>query len=569
MDPTSRAVRSIATQGRRRWNPRRTDRWGRRTPGALAALLVLVVLLVAGCGGSDAPTAASASPRPGGTFTFAAETEPGCLDPGYDPLNVTALIDRNIFDSLVYQAPDRSFHPWLAERWTVSPDGRTYTFTLRKGVTFQDATPLTADAVRATFDHAVAPATKSLYAASLLRTYQGADIVNPTTVAIRLARPDATILQALSTPYLGIQSAKALTRPTTEQCTHPVGSGPFSFVSWTKTQRLALTRNASYAWGPNAPGARPGAAYLDGITISFIKEDAARLGALTSGQVNAIGQVPPVSARTIHGNGLQLLTNQAPGGVFALYLNTGRGPLADLRVRRALQRGVDYEGITKSVYFGQYARAWSVLSPTTASYDRALENSWRPDPALAGRLLDEAGWTGRDGQGYRTKDGQQLKISLPYPAQFLREQRDVLYQGIQALAHKIGINIDVVGQDSGTYNRAVSTHTADIVAVSTQRAEPDILRLLFGSAEVLSKGGYNVFGLRDPALDRLLDEAAASSDTAVRTRDYTQVQARVIDQAYAIPVYVPTYLLGTSTRVHGLSFSASGDPVLTGVWLAG
>ncbi|SNQ48342.1 Extracellular solute-binding protein family 5 [Frankia canadensis] len=565
---STQLVTGTAARRRRRWSRVRRDRWGRRAPAGLAALLVLVGLLASGCGGNDAPTAA-ASPRSGGTLTFAAETEPGCLDPGYDPLNVTALIDRNIFDSLVYQAPDLSFHPWLAERWTTSPDRRTYTFTLRKGVTFHDGAPLTADAVRATLDHAVAPATKSLYAGSLLRTYQGADIVNPTTVAVRLARPDASILQALSTPFLGIQSPRALTRPTTQQCVHPVGSGPFSFVSWTKTQRLALRRNAAYTWGPNAPGARPGAAYLDGITVSFIKEDAARLGALTSGQVNAIAQVPPVSARTVRGNGLRLLTDQAPGGVFTLYLNTTRGPLTDLRVRRALQRGVDFTALTTSVYFGQYARAWSALSPTTAAYDRALENSWRPDPALAGRLLDEAGWTGRDGQGYRTRDGQQLRIFLPYPAQFLREQRDVLYQGIQASARKLGIHLDVVGQDSGTYTRAVATRTADIVAVSTQRAEPDILRLLFGSAEVLSKGGYNVLGLRDPTLDRQLDEAAASSDGTVRRRDYAAVQARVIDQAYAIPIYVPTYLLGTSTRVHGLSFSASGDPVLTGAWLSG
>jgi peptide/nickel transport system substrate-binding protein len=384
-------------------------------------------------------------------------------------------------------------------------------------------------------------------------------------VQITLSAPFSPLLQALSTPYLGIQSPAAIKAGSqSDLCAHPVGSGPFSFVSWTKPTSIVLKNNPQYNWAPqNAP--HQGAAYLAGVTFQFNTVDASRFGSLTSGQSDAIEDVPPVDVKTLKAQStLGLLTQQQPGAVYTVGLNTAKGPLADPKVRQALQRSIDLNQLVQSLYFGQYARAWSMLSPTTPDYDASLEKSWPPDPALANRLLDEAGWTGRDPAGYRTKDGATL--SLRWPAAGPRQDRSALAQGMQADAKKVGIKIDYVSEDSGTYLKDLLGANLDMVDSSFMRDEPDILRHFYGSDQTIRKGGANEFELAVPQLDQWLKEAAASNDPAVRRQDYAQVQKYIVQNAVAIPVYVPTSLVGYRTAVRGLTLSLTGTPDFYSAW---
>ncbi|MEY9890101.1 peptide/nickel transport system substrate-binding protein [Catenulispora sp. MAP5-51] len=529
-----------------------------------AVLAALTFCAATACASASSSSSASAKPVSGGTLVYASDQLPDCLDPAVSPKDVVGVIDRGIVDSLVSEAPDGTLHPWLATSWTVSPSGTEYTFKLRSGVTFQDGTPFDASAVKATLDHVLARATASQYAASLLGPFTGASVVDPGTVRITLSAPFAPLLQALSTPYLGIQSPAALKGSQSQLCAHPVGSGPFSFVSWTKPTSLVLKNNPHYAWAPpDAP--HQGAAYLDGVTFQFNTTDASRFGSLTSGQSDLVEDVPPVDVKTLKAQpSLKLLSGQQPGAVYTIGLNTAKGPLADQRVREALQRSIDLDQLVNSLYFGQYARAWSMLSPTTPDYDASLEKSWPYDPALAGQLLDQAGWTGRDASGYRTKDGATL--ALRWPVTGARQDRSALAQGIQAEAKQAGIRIDYVNEDSGTYLKDLISANLDLVDSSFMRDEPDILRHFYASGQTTRKGGANEFGLSVPQLDQWLEGGAASGDPAVRKQDYAQAQQYIINQALAIPVYVPTALLGYRTAVHGLTLSADKTPEFYGVW---
>jgi len=540
----------------------------RRAPALLAALSLLAGAGLAACSSSDG-TAGKAGAA-GSALTFAADSEPACVDPAVSPRDVTALIDRNVFDSLVNDAPDGTIKPWLATSWTVSSDGRTYVFRLRTGVRFHDGTPLDATAVKATLDHAVDPKTKSTYAAGLLSAYKSSTAVDASTVKVSLSRPDAALLQSLSTAYLGIQSTKSLRRTAAQLCGAPVGSGPFSFVSWTKKQSLSLKRNPAYQWGP--PSARhTGPARLQGLTFRFIEENAVRVGALNSGEVDVIGGLPAPNVRGLKGSSrVQVLSAQAPGGVYSLHFNPAPGgPLADPRVRTAVLRSVDLDRLVASVGFGAYDRAWSELGPRTPGYDASMKGSWPYDPALAGRLLDEAGWTGRDADGYRTRNGRTLTLRWPYVAQLLREQRDVLGQGIVAQAKKSGIRIDRVAMDVGTYSQDVFAGKAEIWDASNVRADPDILRTLFASDQTLDKGGLNVFRVADPQIDALLRAGSATTDPTARTDAYVKVQRRLRDLALDMPVYVPTYYVGAARKVHGLAFEAAAYPVFYDVSVGG
>jgi peptide/nickel transport system substrate-binding protein len=532
-------------------------------------VLVLLSAALAGMTGCSSSDPAAGKPAAGGTLTFATDTEPGCIDPQVSGLDIAALIDRNIFDSLVNMTPDGKFHPWLATSWEISPDGTKYTFHLRNDVTFHDGTKLTAAAVKATFDHAVDPKTKSQYAASLVRPYAATKVIDDNTTEISLSAPSAPFLQAVSTAYLGIQSLKALQAGGDALCQHPVGSGPFTFGTWAPNQSITMTRYPAYGWASPA-AAHTGPAHLDGLTISFIKENSVRDGALTSHQADVIANLLPAKVKSVEDAAdLRVYRVEPPGVGYALYFNTTSAPMSDERVRKALQRSVDVDGLVKSIYFGQYQRAWSLLNPPTVGYDQSLAGSWPYDPGLAGRLLDEAGWTTRDAEGYRTKDGKRLTVRWPFLTQFVREQRDVLGQGIQAQAKQVGIDLQRIGEDAGTYRTDLHSGNTHIWDQATVRAEPDILRTLFAADQVSEKGGFNVFNLADPQLDQWLNEATRGSDPAVRKDRYGQVQRYLLDHAMVMPLYVPESLIGASKRVQGLAFEAAGYPLFYDVSLGG
>jgi peptide/nickel transport system substrate-binding protein len=540
-----------------------------RAPALLAALSLLAGVGLTACSSSSGSATGGAGAA-SSALTFAADSEPACVDPAVSPRDVTALIDRNIFDSLVNDAPGGTIKPWLAKSWTVSGDGKTYVFHLRTGVRFHDGTALDATAVKATLDHAVDPKTKSTYAAGLLSAYKSSTAVDASTVKVSLSRPDAALLQSLSTAFLGIQSAKALRRSAAQLCGAPIGSGPFEFVSWTKKQSMVLKQNPAYDWGP--PSAQhTGPAHLKTLTIRFIEENTVRVGALNSGEVDVVGGLPAPNIKSLQKSSrIQVLSAQAPGGVYSLHFNPAPGgPLADKRVRTALLRSVDLTQLVKSVDFGAYDRAWSELGPRTPGYDASMQGSWPYDPALAGQLLDQAGWTQRDSAGYRVRNGKELTLRWPYVAAILREQRDVLGQGIVAQAKKVGIRINRVAVDVGTYSQDVFAGKAEIWDASNVRADPDILRTLFASDQTLDKGGLNVFRVKDPQIDAWLRAGATATDPAARAAEYVKVQRRLRDLALDMPVYVPTYYVGAAKKVHGLAFEAAAYPLFYDVWVGG
>lgn len=537
----------------------------------LAAAAAGVILLATGAACSSNDTSGGdgggGDPVSGGEVTYLVDQTQLTLDPAVSPATVTGLVSRTIFDSLVVQSGPTEFTPWLASKWAVSADGREYTFDLKSGVTFTDGTPFDAAAVKATLDHVVNPASKSQYAASLIAPFESATVVDDLTVKVTLSRPFRPFLQALSTPYLGIQSPKALALPPAEY--KPVGTGPFAFVSWAQQKDITLTRNPGYTSPPaNAP--HTGAAYLQTLKFNYVPEDTTRYGALTSGQVQATASVPPNRVGSLQSNGkFRVLRTELPGVNYNLFLNVKAGPTGDPLVRQALQAAIDVPALVGSIYAGQYTPARNVLSPTTPDYDDAAAAALQGfDPAKAEDLLDKAGWTGKNEAGYRTKDGQELTLTWPFLALINRDQRDVLGQAIQAEAQKVGIRIDRPNVDAGTYADSVLNGTYNILDSSNARADADILRFMFASGSTFAKGGANVSLSDSPQLDGWLDEAAATSDTAVAAQNYALAQADVLKNGYLLPGYVPTSLVGTTSALQGITFDPQGIAQFYGAWLA-
>jgi peptide/nickel transport system substrate-binding protein len=543
--------------------------------GLIAAATALSVGLV-GCGssgqsagaGTGASSHAGGTPVSGGTLTYAIDGAQLTLDPGVSQSAVTGLIDRNIFDSLVVQTGPDSFGPWLAKRWTVSPDGKTYTFYLRAGVKFQDGSPFNAAAVKTTLDHVVNPATKSAYAAALIAPYAGATVVNGLTVQIHLSKPFSPFLQALSTPYLGIQSPKALAKPVADYV--PVGTGPFEFVAWPQRQNVELARNPSYT-SPPANATHTGGAYVSKLDFDIVQEDATRYGALTSGQVSGIGDVPAIDVKTLKGtSGFYVQTDNVPGLNYMLFFNGASGPLSNVLVRRALSAAIDVKQLVRSIYSGEFDPATGVLSPSTGDYSAAAASSQAGyDPAKAEQLLDQAGWSKTDAAGYREKDGQQLTVVWPYPVALNKQNRDVLADGIVADAKKVGIDITRPTVDLGTLvTELAGTKGWSIADAAFARPSPDGLRFAFASDQTYAKGGANVVGLDSPQVDGWLAQATATTNRAVANSAYAKVQAYVLANAYVLPLYTPNLISGYSSKVHGIGYDAQANPIFYNAWLS-
>lgn len=318
------------------------------------------VLLAVGCssssdsGGQDVST--SSRPVSGGSVTFAVDTEPVSWDIHVSPQDITGELDRNIFDSLVSQDDTGAFKPWLATSWEAAKDLKTFTFTLRHDVTFTDGTPFNAAAVKANFDRIADPKTKSQYASSLLGPYTGTTVVDPYTVKVNFSAPFAPFLQAASTSYLGFYSPKAIAADAAKfGAGGPalVGTGPFVFSRYTKSQSAELTRNPAYKWAP-ATAEHQGPAYLDKLVFRFLPEPSVRVGALTSGQVDVARAVPAANVATVEANPrVTIARKKAPGGVYNLFLNASKAPFNDPLVRKAVQRAINIDQDVKTVEFGQ------------------------------------------------------------------------------------------------------------------------------------------------------------------------------------------------------------------------
>ncbi|MFE4663521.1 ABC transporter substrate-binding protein [Streptomyces sp. NPDC056716] len=545
----------------------------RLTRPLAAALAGFLLLTACSSGGGNTSDSGSDTPVQGGTLTTAVDTEPVSWDVHASTQDITAEIQRQVVDSLVAQDADGEFHPWLATTWEVADDYKSYTFELRTDVTFSDGTAFDAAAVKANFDHIVADSTKSLYAVSLLGPYTGTEIIDTHTAKVNFSAPFAPFLQAASTPYLGFYSPETLKTDAAELAAGGptnVGSGPYLFTSYTKGQSAVLTRNPDYDWAPET-AAHTGPAHLDKLEFRFLPTASVRSGALTSGQVDVAKAVPPQNVATVEASSsLSLLTRAAPGGNYNLWLNGSLAPFDDQRVREAVQRGINIDQDVETVTFGQYPRAWSPISPTTPNYDKTLEGSWPYDAELAGQLLDEAGWTARDADGYRTKDGERLTIEWPVLSiQATREGRDVLGQAVQEDLKKIGIEVERPSLDLGTYNTQVYGGQAHIVDLSWPRFSPDVLWLFLNSGSAPAEGGINATFVQDDQLDAWTDEGRATLDETVHADVYPKVQQRAIDLALVVPMYTQVSLVGTSTAVKGLTFSASNWLTYYDAWLAG
>lgn len=506
---------------------------------ALAAIAATALTLpLAACSGSG--TAAAPRSAPADTLVYATgDAEPTCLDPHVGGNFPQALLGSQVLESLVGLDEKREIVPWLAEKWQRSSDGLTWDFTLKPGLTFTDGTPVDAAAVKANIEHLQDPKTASSTGYLAVQQVKRVEVVSPTVARFHLVRPDAALLESLAQPWVGIESPKGIARGQEANCLAPVGTGPFTVAKWTKQDRIELTRNPDYRSAPQGTEAPPKNA-VQKVVWRFIPDATSRYAALQSGEVDVIDNpLPDQIAQVEKGGPIAHVNAPRPGASNRIELNTAQAPFDDERVRKAFIASVNVNAAVDSLFEGTAERSSSALS-SVEPLALQSKNAYVYNPRIANDLLDEAGWTKRDADGVRVKDGKRLEVRFPVSTEQSVPAEQALFQQLQAGAKEAGFDVKISLLDLSSWYGALGAHEYEMVSAPYTKIGPDVLRFLYHSdATVPAPSGYfaNHAMIKDPQLDRQLDIIGADSDPTRRAAAAKSAQERIAQLSIILPLY--------------------------------
>ncbi len=512
--------------------------------GAVAALSLLAACSSGGGATTDSGSQDMTSARD--TLIFAIKEDPTCIDPQQTTLTTSLNIGRQVVDSLVDQnAETGEIVPWLASEYTANDELTSFDFTLRDGVTFSDGSALTSETVKANFDALFALGRTASLASQYLAGYTDTTVVDDTHFTVNFSAPNVVFLQGASTMTLGIVAEASATASPEERCTTGViGSGPFTFTSYTPNDSVVISAREGYGW-PSELRQHTGDALVKTIEFPVITENGNRTGGLESGEYDIIQDVPYIDAARFENGDFQLFSKANTGVPNGLIPNVKHSSVvADPAVRKAIQLATDREEIRDLTGApGSEAASSALTSSTTGFVSQA--DALATDVDAAAKGLEAAGWKlGSD--GIREKDGQKLTFTVTaFYAQ------DVL-EVAQMQLKKVGIDMQINITDAGGFFGAISSGDYDFLAAALTRTDPDALRTVFSQAAA-SKWAI----IDDPALESVLIEQSTLNDTEARMALVAEAQKLIIENGDFIPLLETVQLHGASSAIQGFEFDSA------------
>ena len=498
------------------------------------------------------------------TIVYGLTLEPSGIDPHIYQSSELGIVLRSVYDTLVYRNPETlEIIPGLATSWQRSDDGLVYTFSLREGVTFHDGTPFNAQAVGANLDRIVDPETASQRARFMLGSYVGYEVVDDYTIRVNLADPYTPLLDAFSQVYLSIASPAAFNEYSRNRYQfYQVGTGPFRFIEYVPNDRIVIRRWADYTWGPSFYDL-PVDNSVEEVVFRFFEDEATRLLAIESGDVNVMGELPPTDARALSGNSqIQLLPVDVPGQPLQFMFNIEQFPTDNPVVRQALIIATNRNAIVDTVFQGFSSAAWGPLAEGSLFYNRQMVGVYEHNAQQARDLLAAQGFVDSDGDGYLDTSDGDVEIVLivppwgrvPQVVQLLQDQwRDI---GIRVVLDQVpNFNLLREAVDAGEYN---------LVSFDTPGIDPALLNDYF-----ITGGVRNWMGYSNPELDSILQEAVRIADDNQRRTLYLEAQRIIMNNALVLPIREYRNLNAADNSVENLQFDAYGwFPILNNVRLS-
>ncbi|HYL81981.1 MAG TPA: ABC transporter substrate-binding protein, partial [Candidatus Acidoferrum sp.] len=411
-----------------------TGTWARR----MFLVLLATALAITGLDG----TAGAQAPK---TLVIAIGADQTGMDPQTVQNNESGFVMSTIYDSIVNYKPGSSeVGPGLAESWTISSDGKVYTFKLRRGVNFHDGTPMNARTVAEDLDRAINPNNPCYVLNRKVDTYDDftfgsvkdgnvvkMDVPDEYTLRFTLPKPNAPFLSSLAMVWQGIVSPAATKQYNCDAGQHPVGTGPFKFVEAVRNDHITVDANPNY-WG--------GKPKVDRIIFRIIPESATRVLALERNEVQILADVLPADYARIEKNSALKLYRQAGLTILGVAMSNDLGPFKDKRVRQAMNYAVDKEAINKGLYGGATTSSQGIPS-VLWGYAKNVQ-PYPYDVNKAKALLKDAGYP----NGFSTE-----MIVSANPRGYNPIGGAKLGEAVQSYLTKVGVNVKISQYEWGAY----------------------------------------------------------------------------------------------------------------------
>ncbi len=460
--------------------------------------------------------------------------------PSYNPVTATKLNSANslIYDRLVQQDADQSFHPHLATAWETSADGMLWTFKLRAGVKFHDG-----EAFNAKVIEWWVPKFKGQENAYMVENIDKVEVVDDLTVKLHMKNPDPNLLFNLASSFMGVPSPKSYDALGDKfGVTAAIGTGPYRMESFTVGQQTVLVRNDDYKWGSNL-SVNKGAPKIKKITVREIADDSTAFLELRTGGVDLLYTVPSDFLPRLKAE-KTVKVMQIPGTeIVYMPINTQVEPFTDIKVRAAAAYAINQKDIWQTLYggVGLPANGFLISGLAESKVDPKLAISF--DAERARKLLDEAGWKpGAD--GIRVKDDKKLQVKLwtSNGTEFKR-----ISEVVQSQLKAIGMAADITIFDASTINAQYRKKTEHQLAVrSYSWSNADILDWFFAA----KRAGYpNVSMLNDPKAEELNVLAMTKSrNWDERVKNFKAYHEHILAQYAFAPIYEPVNIFAYSTK---------------------
>jgi peptide/nickel transport system substrate-binding protein len=460
-----------------------------------------------------------------GNLIAAIAGEPDQLDPHKTSAYFSFEVLENVFDTLVEPDANLEMRPALAESWTVSPDQLSWTFHLRSGVTFHDGSAFTADDVVYSYRRIIDEQLTNVDKFGAVTEVRAPDAE---TVVIRLKQPTPNLLTNIG-GFKGMAIVQRRNVESGQIATHPIGTGPFSFVGQKSGDSITLEANPSYWGGPPD---------ISGVTFRFISEPTTALSALQAGEIDWTDSIPPQRVAQLRDDDSMHLAATASNDYWYLALNEARKPWDDVRVRQAIAYGIDRDSIVTATSYGTAAANQLAIPEGNPWYTEYHRYGYDVDKAKG--LLQDAGVSGSD---------LDMLVTGEYPETVTAAQ--VIADNLAPL----GITVHIRTVDFATWLDEQNTGNFDMLMMGwLGNIDPDD----FYYAQHHTNGTSNAQKFSDSEVDRLLDAGRVETNHRAREEIYRWAATLIADQVSYIYLYNPSVIQAWTTGLSGFESRRDG-----------
>jgi peptide/nickel transport system substrate-binding protein len=496
--------------------------------------LISVMVILTGCNpktnekssGTETKGSEAGAGKSGNTLVISSVREPDTID-----VHKTTWVDDSngqIYDTLLKRDLDGNLIPGLAEKYETSEDGKVWTFYLNKNAKFHSGEPVTAEAVKNTFERFLKHSAVKFIAGPVDKI----EVVDPQKLMIHFTEPFAPFASGLTTAYLAPMDPKAVDEYGDDFGEHPSAAGIFKFGERKRGSSITYTKNESYNWGPPFVENK-GAPAFDKYEFRFITDDDTRVLEFKKGTTQIMTKVPPNNIKELEKVEGVKINSMYEQGITYLGFNNKKPIFQDKRVRQAIALGIDREPIVDFALEGYAKPVFGPLPPTIPGYSEKVEGEaeqkYKQNIKEAKSLLAEAGWKDSNGDGIVEKDGKPFSFELWLSDEPVMQR---IVQIIQSQLKEIGVDVKISVQEAAAISANTPKGLHDALLTMYGWSDPDILYMLF------AKGSSIRLHYESEQLHDMLTKGRQTMNPEERMKIYEEAQQFIVEESPWVPLFV-------------------------------